>query len=300
MNIALCADEKYAFPCGVCVTSILENNKNEECNIYILTEGLKHETIEKFQNLGNIYNQKVTIINIDSDQFKGLKVSSRFPRSIYFRFMLPRLIHNEAKVLYFDCDIIVTNKLKELWDSDITNYACGVVEDQRSDDIRVQNNLGLYKTYFNSGVLLMNLEYWRKNNTASRLTEYIYNNADKCVFPDQDALNYILCDEVLYLEYRYNYQELMMQKKEECFLHKSKWHNLLEDGELPTIIHYNGWVKPWVLTCEHKLKEEWLKYKNISPWKNTKLTPRYSLIQKLMLMRRFCLNILANKSHPGA
>lgn len=79
----------------------------------------------------------------------------------------------------------------------------------------------------------MNLEYWRDNNLANKLTEYIYNNADKCIFPDQDALNIVLNNNVLYQEYRYNYQELMLLKKEECFLHKSKWHMLLEKGGTP-------------------------------------------------------------------
>ena len=300
MNIALCTDEKYSFPCGVCITSILENNKEEECNIYILTEGLEPQTIEKFRSLERKYNQRIIIKRVNSNIFSNLKVCNRFPKSIYFRFILPELIDHEKKILYFDCDIIVTGSLKDLWETEISEYACGVVEDQRSDDIRVQNNLGLYKRYFNSGVLLINLEYWRKNNTTQKLTEYIYNNSEKCIFPDQDALNIVLEKEALYLDYKYNYQELMLLKKEECFLHKSKWEKLLKDGEIPVIIHYTGLVKPWILTCEHKLKSEFLKYKTISLWKDTKLKPQYSFIEKLMLMRRFCLNVLNNKKHHGA
>ncbi len=300
MNIALCTDDKYAFPCGVCITSILENNKDEVCNIYILTEGLAPKSIENFRKLERAYSQKITIITIDSKDFDELKVSARFPKSIYFRFLLPKLLKKEEKVLYLDCDIIVTANLKELWDTNIDKYACGVIEDQRGDDIRVLNNLEQDTTYFNSGVILVNLEYWRENNIANRLTEYIYSNAEKCVFPDQDALNIVLRNNVLYLEYKYNYQELMMLKKEECFLHRSKWHMLLEKGELPAIIHYTGWIKPWILTCKHEFKGEFIKYKDISPWKKYKLKPQYSLIQKLMLIRRFCIDVLNNKSHSGA
>ena len=39
MNIALCTDDRYASHAAICVTSILENNKDEICHIYILTEG---------------------------------------------------------------------------------------------------------------------------------------------------------------------------------------------------------------------------------------------------------------------
>ena len=88
MNIALCTDEKYSFPCGVCITSILENNKGIECNIYILTPGLKTETIDKFKLLERNYLQKIEIIVINEKIFNGLKISNRFPTSIYYRFLL--------------------------------------------------------------------------------------------------------------------------------------------------------------------------------------------------------------------
>ena len=297
MNIALCTDDKYAFPCGVCITSILENNKNEECNIYILTEGLSESTKAKFKALERTYNQTITILTIDARDFDELKRSNRFPKSIYFRFLLPKLIKGESKILYLDCDIIVTKELKELWNTDISNYACGVIEDQRSDDIRVQNNIEIYDTYFNSGVLLMNLEYWRENDIAKKLTDFIYNNPEKCEYPDQDALNFVLYKKVHYLDYTYNYQELMLLAPKECFLHKSKWHKLLGCNETPAVIHYTGGVKPWILTCTHKFKSEFLKYKENSPWKKEKLKPRYTFIQKIMLIRRITLNILWNKGH---
>ena len=40
MNIVLCTDDRYASHATICVTSILENNKGENCYIYILTEDL--------------------------------------------------------------------------------------------------------------------------------------------------------------------------------------------------------------------------------------------------------------------
>lgn len=290
MNIALCTDEKYSFPCGVCVTSILENNKECECNIYILTPGLKKDTIEKYNLLSTTYGQKIEIIKIDNKNFNSLKISDRFPISIYYRYLLPQLLNRE-KVLYLDCDIIVTGKLTDLWDTDIKDYACGVVEDQKSDDITIQNRLGLYRNYFNSGVLLMNLNFWRKNNTSTALIDFIYRNPEKCLYPDQDALNYILGDNVMFLEYKYNYQEQMLLPKEEQYLHKDKWSNLLPANETPTIIHYTCKIKPWIKNCVHPLKQEFIKYKNSSPWANNEIEQQYSFIEKLRKIHQFCIYI---------
>lgn len=280
MTIALCTDEKYSFPCGVCVTSILENNKEEECNIYIISKELKIKTIEKFKKLQKKYRQKVEIILVSDNAFEGLKISERFPESIYYRFMLPQLL-NEDKVIYLDCDIIVTSNLKEFWNTDINERACGVVEDQRGDDITLHNRIDFHDRYFNSGVLLMNLRYWRENMISNKLINFIYNNPSKCIFPDQDALNAIISNQVIFLEYKYNYQEMFLQNRDGLYLHKSKWNNLLPSNVMPAIIHYTGSVKPWYRFCTHPYASIFKDYKAISPWKNTRQVARYKLLEKL-------------------
>ncbi len=291
MNIALCTDEKYSFPCGVCITSVLENNKGEVCNIYIMTTGLERDTINKFERLGKIYKQKIKLIILDDKVFEGLKICDRFPKSIYFRFLLPQLLKVD-KVLYLDCDIIVTNSLRELWETEIEDFACGVVEDQKSDDIRIQNRFGLYKRYFNSGVLLINLEYWRKEQTADKLVEFINKNPEKCVYPDQDALNYLLHDKVKFLEYKYNYQEFFYLPKEDTFLHKNKWHNLLDEGEIPVIIHYTNYTKPWITSCNHPQKHIFMEYQSISLWKNHKIKSPYTIKGKIAAIIKHFIHIL--------
>ena len=291
MNIALCTDEKYSFPCGVCITSILENNKDKECNIYILTTSLEPKTIKKFKQLEETYHQRIHINNIDESIFYGLKICNRFPLSIYFRFLLPELVKVD-KILYLDCDVIVTSNISKLWETDIEGYACGVIEDQRSDDIRIQNRLELYKDYFNSGVMLINLDYWRKNNTAQELIDFIAQNPDKCVYPDQDALNYVLHDKVHFLEYKYNYQELMVLNKEECFLHRNKWDKLLKEGEVPAIIHYTSQVKPWITACQHPYKEWFWKYQAKSPWAKNKAKSPYTIKGKIAAIIKHTIHIL--------
>ena len=291
MNIALCTDEKYSFPCGVCITSILENNKEEECNIYILTTGLKPKTRQKFIELEEKYQQHIEIKIIDSKIFDNLKICDRFPKSIYFRFLLPQLL-NEKKVIYFDCDIIITESLRELWQTDIEAYACGVVEDQMSDDIRIQNRIGLNKYYFNSGMLIMNLAYWRKNQIAKELIDFIYNNPEKCVYPDQDALNCILYDKVKFLEYKYNYQALFYLPKEDTFLHKKKWNNLILKKNTPVVIHYTNYTKPWIRSCNHPQKGQFVKYQAISPWRDIKIKSPYTIKGKIAAIIKQTIRIL--------
>lgn len=141
-------------------------------------------------------------------------------------------------------------------------------------------------------MLLINLQYWRTHHVAEKLVDFISTHPEKCLYPDQDALNAILSESVLFLEYRYNYQELFLRKPENTLLHKSKWCNLLSRDEIPTIIHYTGQTKPWHRRCLHPYVTIFQKYKQSSPWKNVKIKSQYSLRTKLEFIIRYVIYIL--------
>lgn len=269
MNIVLCTDDNYVMACSICITSIFENNKNLKCNIYILSETLSDNNVAIFSSIAHKYNQKIIIKIIEGNIFNGLKVNNRFRKSIYFRFLIPNILKNEKKALYLDSDIIVDGSIKALEEISIENYACAAVEDQCGDDIRNHNRIEIDDTiYFNSGVLLMNLDYWRKNNIAEKCIDFIYNNPEKCLFPDQDALNVILHDKIKYIGYTYNFQALLYAEDNQKLLHRSKWKDINQAKQNSIIIHYTCDIKPWFIECKHPRIDRFLYYKSLSPFKD--------------------------------
>lgn len=296
MNIVLCADEHYAMPCGICITSILENNRDCSCQIYVLTNGFSDKTKSLFIQLQEKYNQPINIVDIDSSIFKGLKVSERFRESIYYRFFIPDIVQGE-KALYLDSDIIVNGSLRELWNIDLSDYACAVIEDQCGDDIRLHNRIEVYSAYFNSGVILMNLEYWRENSIKERLIDFIYNNPERCLYPDQDALNVVLADKVFFADYKFNFQDLMNSDEGDLMLHRSKWAKIQEAKKNPTVIHYTSWTKPWHLHYSGFFKDVFLYYKSLSPWNLTKLENKGpKLSEKICFQIRRVIKLLSFNS----
>lgn len=265
MNIALCTDDNYVAPCLVTIISLLENNKDEDCVIYVLTEGLSKSNIEQFNYLSIKYNNEVSIKKISTDCFSSLNVTDRFPKSVYFRFLLPELLPDSKKALYLDCDVMVRNSLAELYSTDISEYACAAVEDQRGDDVSVHNHIFMYSKYFNSGVLLMNLEYWRKNNISENLKNYIKAYPERCWFPDQDALNVVLENKVLFLDYKYNVQGEMLGNRFYFKLSALKWAEVDRATKNPYIVHFTDIDKPWYKECKHPFKEEYIKYARLCP-----------------------------------
>lgn len=262
-NIALCTDERFVIPALTCITSIFENNKDDKLAVYVLTEGVSASSKKKFELLGNAYNRNINVLTINSSSFSGLVVRDPFPVSMYFRFLLPEILKDEDKVLYLDCDIIVRHSLRGLFEINLTDKACAVVEDQHGDDVTIRNRTHTSAPYFNSGVMLMNLDYWRRNNTAKELIDYIYKNPDKCFYPDQDALNIVLENKVVYLPYSYNCQHFFVTSTTWSKLHYTKSAEIKRQAEDPVILHFCHKDKPWHVSCSNPRKGEFFYYNSL-------------------------------------
>ncbi len=299
IEIGLCADEKFAMPCGVCVTSIFENNRANKIRIHILTEGFSEATIIRFEKTAAIYGQEIIIHKIDSSVFDGMPITEVYPKSIYFRLLFPKILQDSiSKLIYLDCDTIVMQDIGDMWNIDVSSYGIGCVWDQKGEDIRHKNRIEITNTYLNSGVLLMNLEWLRKNDFTYKCMKYIGDYPERCVNPDQDAINVILKDKFLFIHPRYNMQQLYLLGKKELFLGCDKWNLINEAISSPVIIHYTGLFKPWHKECEHPMRNLFIETKNVSQWREYGISYRNNhytrfklfVMTKLRDVYRFCIS----------
>ena len=126
--------------------------------------------------------------------------------------------------------------------------------------------------------MLINLDYWRKNNITNRCFDFIRKFPDKILWHDQDALNYILRSSKRLIDYTYNFQSQFLYKKQlwgelkETTL--SRINQIITDG--PIIIHYSNTDKPWIKGSMHPYVKNFLYYKNISYWKDSRLVKRHT------------------------
>lgn len=259
MNFAISLDNNYVMPCLALITSIFENNRQNHCRVYLLTDGLTEDNNSKFDHLATIYSQQIIVKKIPKELYDNLPFHKRYTFAAYNRFMIAELIE-DSKVLYLDGDIIVRHDLSDLWNTPLDGYACGVVEDQRDDDIFLHNRNKIATPYFNSGVLLINLDYWRQHNVGQEMITYLKEHTDTCPYPDQDAANKVLSGKVIYLDYKYNFMEDWFQPTNEWQIHFSKWDRILADREDPYIVHYCRGLKPWFKECTHPLKSDFIHY----------------------------------------
>ena len=177
--------------------------------------------------------------------------------------ILPESVH---KILYLDADMIVRHDLSELWNTPLNNVAVAGVMNQ-SDCGQFWVRLGYPQElgYFNSGVLLLNLDYIREQNMTDQFIAYLKENPDVLLCPDQDVLNYVLKDHKLLLPVRYNAQEgFYRNPPQSIFGDIDVFEN---DVNNPYIVHYTK-EKPWMANCMHPLKELYYYYKSQTPWTN--------------------------------
>ena len=115
--------------------------------------------------------------------------------------------------------------------------------------------LGLnHKTYFNSGMLIMDLNYFRENNITELLFNSLNANQDKIICPDQDILNIIFANKYKKLDYKYNVLTSLQQ------LLKNNNDDDIKAFENIKIYHFAGEQKPWNTTVAYE--EKWFEYAN--------------------------------------
>ena len=102
-----------------------------------------------------------------------------------------------------DCDVIINKSLKTLYETNIKDTAALMVLDAESKREAERLNI---ENYCNAGVMLINLDYWRKNNVEQRLFDYAKNNADKILWQDQDVINTVLRNEIKTIDNKWNFQ----------------------------------------------------------------------------------------------
>ena len=276
MVIVLSSSELFSMPCGVCLTSIFENNKEVDICVYIFTSDMKDATQMKFQKLAEDYGKTIHVIQVDEKELKDMPKTGRYSINTFFRFLIPNVLKSEDKVLYLDVDMINTKSMYELWNTNIDQVYCAVVEGQSNDDIRLRNRLDYQYDYFNAGVLLMNLKKWREDSISQKCISYLCNYPERCKYLDQDALNAILNNQVVWLNYRYNLQEGFLWNDDEKLIDKKKWGKINQEEEHKVLIHYCGFVKTWHKESNHPYTADFLYYKSISLWKDYPLTWYYN------------------------
>ena len=270
IHIACCSNEKLAPMFGVVVTSVGINVTSDDVMMYLLHNGLKDSTVKRLQKIADRYNVRLKFLEIDLEILKDCPVDEKIHYGnimMYARLLLPSKLPNLDKVIYLDCDLVVCKDLKSLWETDVNDVAVTMAPDLLYQDKATLSRLGINNNYLNSGVIVMNLDYWRKHDVMKRLLAYISDKGNELIYNDQDSLNAILHDERRQLPVKYNVTPHYFLKNPDNY--PKEMHEEIRDARInPIIFHFLGKIKPWSLGCYLPGKELFMKYQKASGWRH--------------------------------
>ena len=261
MNILVAVNQKYVPQLKTLLFSLGQNNPQKN-NIYLMSSELKQNTIEELTLFAeNRCNSSLHILAVDPEQFKNAKILSHFSVEMYYRiFAVEYLPSDMDRILWLDADIIVKESISEFYQSDFKGKSLVVCSHRELDEnyqaatIDAVKRLGLNSDteYFNSGVILMNLEKMRKEFDSEKTFRLIEAYRECLVYPDQDILNLLYEKDVRYEDkmiYNYQVHYNWTYEEEKEFIEKKV-----------KILHYVGPVKPWGYQTYHFSYDYYWKY----------------------------------------
>ena len=246
-------------PLTVAAYSAMKNLRDRQANLFILDGGIAAAGRRKIRQ------------SIDSNQFRihwvrpasaRLEVmhrkskNRRIPLPAYFRLLLPEILPQDIyKVISLDPDTIVLKDLAKLWEIDMEDYQFLAVQEPDGpyviDCFRTfypdlkdldfsQFQVTPEHKYFNSGVMVINIQKWRQDGVTEKALNFIESYFPK--YPDQDALNVVSAGQWGILDPRWNTTQAFYEKQKNNPYSPEIIDQVVRD---PFIVHYTGQAKPW-------------------------------------------------------
>lgn len=279
MNILYTLNDKFVPQVSAGICSVCENNKDaKEITFYIVSKEITQDNKEKMKELVEKYNRNIVIKELgDIKSYFDFEFDTTGWNSIVLaRLLLDKILPKDIdKILYLDGDTIVRGSLKKLWDTPLENYIIGASIEPTINKKRKQSLNLEGKPYYNAGVLLINLENWRKEGAGQTILNYYRDNNGKLFANDQDAINGSLQEKIKTISptynfynifYQYSYRFLKKIMKPAEYIDKETFKEAVKN---PIIIHYLGEERPWREGNRHKYRNDYIKYLNMTYWKNT-------------------------------
>jgi lipopolysaccharide biosynthesis glycosyltransferase len=251
VHVAAAANERYMAGLQTACLSVAAFSRPETCIVFhIFTEGVLPATFAEFTGRLSSLKPNASALRHECDEslLQGLPCWAG-SRLASVRMLFPYLLPTVDYLIYIDSDVLCLGAIEEFWALRSPHaYATVVpnetVEGRRRQEAWLRNTCGCSLpdgSYFNSGVMLFNLQFCRENHAPEKLLDFL-STFPAARFPDQDALNYVFAGNVLIAPPKWN-----------------RLQSLLCDDKLNEhpMIHYvagNPWLPKLGVTLSNRIR----------------------------------------------
>lgn len=273
MNIVLTLDNNYCQHAAVVIASVYLNNPGSH-DFYIIIDYISTSNKQKLLRQISQTTCKIHFIVINKNQIINFPIGKNTANTYislaaYYRlFLIDLLPSNIERILYLDCDTIVNKSLQSLWEWNFSPNACIAALEEQEKLVKERTKILQYPilhSYFNSGVILINLIKMRKYYSTAKAIEYIKEHKKSIKYHDQDVLNYFFHNKIDFIPLEFNVMDIFLYKGVQL-----QQRYIKEEKSLfaPKIIHFSGPMKPWFKECKHPYKTLYYYYLSKTEWKS--------------------------------
>jgi lipopolysaccharide biosynthesis glycosyltransferase len=238
--IILAADNAYAMPLATTLRSIVESNRaNWPIDFRIFDTDMSPARKEKVAGSLPAGSAVIRWCAVDLAAFSRCLTHAHISTTTYARLLIPSAVDpHESRAVFIDSDVLVLEDLTPLWQADLEGAPVGAVLDGMEPgrllgDARF-SGVPPVREYFNAGVLVVDVERWRREQVSEKALEYLVR-CPRSPYSDQDALN-VACDGLwTRLGGRWNFQNH----------YRAPIGRMTQDAR-PAIVHFVTFAKPWI------------------------------------------------------
>ena len=248
-------DVAYVVPFRVTAHSLVsKKDTNTPLCWHLCERGLSTRNRAEIESSMTSANVRVAWHDLAASKTAGLPVRGRAVAKMYERLLVPGLLADEVeRFIYLDGDLLVLDRIENLWGVDLGGSIIGAVQDlaiplvssplglSRFEDLGFERD----EPYFNAGVYIVDVEAWQKNRISARAVEYLDKYRQYVNLLDQDALNAVLSNRWKPLDYRWNLTAGLAARDhfEPRGVDLEQLDRAVAD---PGILHFSGYLKPWI------------------------------------------------------
>ena len=245
IHIALAFDDNFWAPAYAVMRSIcLFTKRRSDLVFHLIHQPITDEHRADLEKIPAEFGATLVWHDLtQSELFNSIvsrmPTSDRWTSVVYGRLLIDSLVGADVqRVIYLDCDMLVRAPVEELYSVDLGHHPIGAVRDTQGilivggrDVMQNRDLFDIADLYFNSGMMVIDIERWRSIDMPARLEDLIRSGVISRLYYDQDILNLIFKNNVKALPSRWN----MIDAR----------HS--HEGLDPAILHFTGWSKPWHL-----------------------------------------------------
>jgi lipopolysaccharide biosynthesis glycosyltransferase len=291
LQLACGGDRRYLEHTAATVASFLEHRGGLQLHVhYLHSPSLTGDERSLFEHFIEQAGGTVSLVAVSDERIEALPAAfNHVTAAMWYRIFLPSLLPDVQRVLYVDADTLAMDDVRPLWQAGLGGKTLGAVTNVFEPwNAGYPQALGLSHPYFNSGVLLLDLERMRATGAADEVHRYAVEHHSELTWPDQDALNVVLGDERVELNPRWNCMNSLFafESANDVFGAEAA----AEARALPGVRHFEGPSvnKPWHFLCTAPHRDEYFRQRARTPWPRVRIEGRTvrSVLERALQRRR--------------